>query len=52
VTILLASAMLVVDPIFGGLGVALIFGTVAAVIVSLVFIPVLMDNTKAIKEKN
>jgi len=51
VTILLASAMLVVDPIFGGLGVALIFGTVAAVIVSLVFIPVLMDNTKAIKEK-
>ena len=52
VTILLASAMLVVDPIFGGLGVALIFGTVAAVIVSLIFIPVLMDNTKAIKEKN
>lgn len=48
VTILLASAMLVVDPIFGGLGVALIFGTVAAVVVSLVFIPVLMDNTKAI----
>lgn len=51
VTILLASSMLVVDPIFGGLGVALIFGTVAAVIVSLIFIPVLMDNTKAIKEK-
>ena len=51
VTILLASSMLVVDPIFGGLGVALIFGTIAAVIVSLVFIPVLMDNTKAIKEK-
>ena len=50
VTILLASAMHVVDPIFGGLGVALIFGTVAAVIVSLVFIPVLMDNTKAIKD--
>ncbi len=48
VTILLASAMLVTDPIFGGLGVALIFGTVAAVIVSLVFIPVLMDNTRAI----
>lgn len=50
ITILLASAMLVADPIFGGLGVALIFGTVAAVIVSLVFIPVLMDSTKAIKE--
>ncbi len=50
VTILLASAMLTTDPVFGGLGVALIFGTVAAVIVSLVFIPVLMDNTKAIKD--
>lgn len=50
VTIVLASALLTTDPIFGGLGVALIFGTVVAVIVSLVFIPVLMDNTKAIKE--
>lgn len=48
VTIVLASALLTTDPIFGGLGVALIFGTIVAVIVSLVFIPVLMDNTKAI----
>ncbi|WP_458701161.1 efflux RND transporter permease subunit [Sulfurospirillum sp. 1307] len=46
--IILASTLLASDPIFGGLGVALIFGTIAAVIVSLVFIPVLMDNTKAI----
>ena len=46
--IILASTLLARDPIFGGLGVALIFGTVAAVIVSLIFIPVLMDNTKAI----
>lgn len=46
--IILASTLLAGDPIFGGLGVALIFGTVAAVIVSLIFIPVLMDNTKAI----
>jgi hypothetical protein len=35
------------DPVFGGLGVALISGTVAAVFVSLLFVPVLMDNSKA-----
>ncbi len=48
VAIILGSALLATDPIFGGLGVALISGTVAAVIVSLVFVPVLMYNTKAI----
>jgi len=48
--IILASTLLARDPIFGGLGVALIFGTIAAVAVSLMFVPVLMDNTKAIKE--
>jgi multidrug efflux pump subunit AcrB len=46
--IILASTLLASDPIFGGLGVALIFGTIVAVIVSLIFVPVLMDNTKAI----
>ena len=48
IAIILGSALLASDPIFGGLGVALISGTVAAVIVSLIFIPVLMDNTKAL----
>jgi len=48
IAIILGSALLASDPVFGGLGVALISGTVAAVIVSLVFIPVLMDNSKAI----
>jgi multidrug efflux pump subunit AcrB len=48
IAIILGSALLAGDPIFGGLGVALISGTVAAVIVSLIFIPVLMDNSKAI----
>ncbi len=47
IAIILGSALLASDPIFGGLGVALIGGTVAAVIVSLLFIPVLMDNVKA-----
>ncbi len=47
VAIILGSALLASDPIFGGLGVALISGTVAAVIVSLVFIPVLMYRAKA-----
>jgi multidrug efflux pump subunit AcrB len=47
VAIILGSALLAGDPVFGGLGVALISGTVAAVFVSLFFIPVLMDNAKA-----
>jgi len=51
VAIILGSALLAGDPIFGGLGVALISGTVAAVFVSLLFVPVLMDNTKAMDKK-
>jgi multidrug efflux pump subunit AcrB len=47
IAIILGSALLASDPIFGGLGVALISGTVAAVFVSLLFIPVLLDNAKA-----
>ena len=47
VAIILGSALLAGDPVFGGLGVALISGTIAAVFVSLLFIPVLMDNAKA-----
>lgn len=47
VAIILGSALLAGDPVFGGLGVALISGTVAAVFVSLLFIPILMDNSKA-----
>jgi len=48
VAIILGSALLASDPVFGGLGVSLIFGTVAAVAVSLIFVPVLMFKTKAI----
>lgn len=48
VAIILGSLLLATDPIFGGLGVALIFGSMAATLVSLFFIPVLMDNVKAI----
>jgi len=51
VAIILGSALLASDPIFGGLGVALISGTIAAVFVSLLFVPVLMDNTKAMDKK-
>lgn len=47
VAIILGSALLAGDPVFGGLGVALISGTVAAVFVSLLFVPVLMHNAKA-----
>ena len=48
IAIILGSALLATDPVFGGLGVALISGTVAAVVVSLIFVPVLMYNTKSI----
>lgn len=48
IAIILGSLLLATDPIFGGLGVALIFGSIAATLVSLFFIPVLMDNTKAL----
>jgi len=52
IAIILGSALLAGDPIFGGLGVALISGTVAAVFVSLFFVPVLMDNARAlVKDK-
>ncbi len=50
VAIILGSALLAGDPIFGGLGVALISGTVAAVFVSLIFVPVLLDNSKDIEK--
>jgi len=51
VAIILGSALLASDPVFGGLGVALISGTVAAVFVSLIFVPVLMHNAKAMDFK-
>jgi len=48
IAIILGSLLLATDPIFGGLGVSLIFGSMAATLVSLFFIPVLMDNAKAL----
>lgn len=50
VAIILASTLLASDAVFGGLGVALIFGTIAAVAASLIVVPVLMDNTDLRKE--
>ena len=52
VAIILGSLLLATDPIFGGLGVALIFGSMAATLVSLFFIPVLMDNARAMNDKD
>ena len=43
--IMLASLLLANDAVFGGLGVALIFGTIAAVVASLIVVPVLMFNS-------
>jgi len=45
VAIILASTLLAGDAVFGGLGVSLIFGTMAAVIVSLLVVPVLLNIT-------
>ncbi|HFD14464.1 MAG TPA: efflux RND transporter permease subunit [Epsilonproteobacteria bacterium] len=52
VAIILGSLLLATDPIFGGLGVALIFGSMAATLVSLFFIPVLMDNARAMNNED
>jgi multidrug efflux pump subunit AcrB len=50
--IILASTLLAGDAVFGGLGVALIFGTIAAVIASLVVVPVLLYNADLEKHFN
>ncbi len=42
VAIMLASTLLASDAVFGGLGVSLIFGTVAAVVASLIVVPTLL----------
>ena len=52
VAIILGSLLLATDPIFGGLGIALIFGSMASTAVSLFYIPVLMAKTEAICPAN
>lgn len=52
VAIILGSLLLATDPIFGGLGIALIFGSIASTLVSLYYIPVLMAKTEAICPAN
>lgn len=48
VAIILGSLLLSTDPIFGGLGIALIFGSIAATVVSLFLVPIMINNTTAI----
>ncbi len=50
--IILASTLLAGDAVFGGLGVSLIFGTIAAVVASLIVVPVLMFQTDLKKHFN
>jgi len=50
--IILASTLLAGDAVFGGLGVALIFGTIAAVIASLIVVPVLLFQADLEKHFN
>ena len=51
IAIILGSLLLATDPIFGGLGIALIFGSMASTLVSLFFIPILMERTNAMKNQ-
>ena len=51
VAIILGSLLLSTDPIFGGLGIALIFGSMASTVVSLFLVPVLINKTDAICPK-
>ena len=48
VAIILGSLLLSTDPIFGGLGIALIFGSMASTVVSLFLVPVLINKTDAV----
>ncbi|MDQ7043724.1 MAG: efflux RND transporter permease subunit [Sulfurimonas sp.] len=48
VAIILGSLLLSTDPIFGGLGIALIFGSMASTVVSLFLVPIMINNTVAI----
>ena len=50
--IILASTLLAGDAVFGGLGVALIFGTIAAVVASLIVVPILMYKADLKKHFN
>lgn len=50
--IILASTLLAGDAVFGGLGVALIFGTIAAVVASLMVVPVLLFKSDLQKHFN
>jgi len=52
VAIMLASLLLANDAVFGGLGVALIFGTMAAVVASLIIVPVLLNKSDLEKHFN
>ncbi len=50
--IILASTLLAGDAVFGGLGVALIFGTIAAVVASLIIVPILLYKSDLNKHFN
>lgn len=49
--IIFASALLATDPVFGGLGIALIGGTLAAYIVSLIIVPIIIQGALEKKYK-
>jgi len=46
-TIVLGSTLLASDPIFGGLGIALIFGSLSEIFISFLLVPIILDNVEA-----
>jgi len=48
VAIILGSLLLSTDPIFGGLGIALIFGSIGSTVVSLYLVPIMINATDAV----
>ena len=43
ITIMFGSAVMISDPVFGGLAIALIFGSFASTILTLIFIPLIFE---------
>ena len=52
ITIMFGSAVMIPDPVFGGLAIALIFGSFASTILTLIFIPLIFEPIARKQERN
>jgi multidrug efflux pump subunit AcrB len=51
ITIMFGSAVMIPDPVFGGLAIALIFGSFASTILTLIFIPLIFEPIARAQER-